>query len=85
MQFSLENFEVVSDCVRRKGGGCLWISGLVREENVGEVGVPILCLDRLFEVDDGRPVNVEGAFASVDDAVNEGFDAVCVGCLVTGG
>ena len=63
----------------------MWISGLVREENVGEVGVPISCLDRLFEVDDGRPVNVEGAFASVDDAVNEGFDAVCVGCLVTGG
>ena len=42
-------------------------------------------MDRLFEVDDGHPVNVEGAFASVDDAVNEGFDAVCVGCLVTGG
>jgi len=28
------------------------------------VGVPISCLDGLFEVDDGHPVDVEGAFAS---------------------
>ena len=58
----------------------MWISGFGREKNVGEVGVPILCLDGLFEVYDGHPVNVEGAFASVDDAVNDGFNAVCVGC-----
>ena len=63
MLFSLENFEVVLDCVQRKGGGCLWISGLGREENIGEVGVPISCLDGLFEVDDGHPVDMEGAFA----------------------
>ncbi len=44
-----------------------------------------MCLDGLFEVDDGHPVNVEGAFASDNDAVDDGFDAVCVGCLVTGG
>ena len=42
-------------------------------------------MDWLFEVDDGFPVDVEGGFASVDDAVDDGFDAVCVGCLVTGG
>jgi hypothetical protein len=76
---------VASDCVRRKGGGCLWISGSRRAESVGEVGVPISCLDGLFKVDDGYPVDVEGAFASVDDAVDDGFDAVCKGCLVTGG
>ena len=76
---------MASDCVRRKGGGCLWISGFGREENIGEVGVPILCVDGLFEVYDGHPVDVEGAFTSVDDAVDDGFDAVCVGCLVTGG
>ena len=63
----------------------MWISGSGREEKVGEVGVPISCLDWLFEVDDGFPVDVEGGFASVDDAVDDGFDAVCVGCLVTGG
>jgi len=42
-------------------------------------------LDGLFEVDDGNPVNEEGAFASVDDAVDDSFDAVGVGHLVTSG
>jgi hypothetical protein len=54
---------VASGCVQRNGGGCLWISGLGREEDVGEVGVSISCLDGLFEVDDGHPVDMEGAFA----------------------
>jgi hypothetical protein len=56
---------VALGCVQRKGGGCLWIRGLGREENVGEVGVPILCLDVLFEVDDGHPVDVEKGHSQV--------------------
>jgi hypothetical protein len=63
----------------------LWVSGLGREENVGEVDISSSCLDWLFEVDDGNPVNGEGAFASVNDGVDDGFDAVGVGRLVTSG
>ena len=44
-----------------------------------------MCLDGLFEVDDGNPVNREGAFASVNDVVDDGFNAVGVGRLVTSG
>ncbi len=69
----------------RAGGGGLWVNGLVRVENVGEVDISSSCLDGLFEVDDGNSVNGEGAFASVDDAVEDGFDAVGVGHLVTSG
>ncbi len=56
---------MASGCVRRKGGGCLWIRGLGREENVGEVGVPISCLDVLFKVDDDHPVDVEKGHSQV--------------------
>jgi hypothetical protein len=61
----------------------LWVSRPEREESVDEVDIFISCLDGLFEVDDGNPVNGEGAFIIVDDAVEDGFDAVVVGRLVT--
>ncbi len=67
------------------GGGVVGVSGAGREEGIGEIDISISRLDGLVKVYDGESVNGEGAVASVDDAVEDRFNAVGVRCLITGG
>ncbi len=61
------------------------VSGVGREEGIGEIDISISRLYGLVEVYDGKLVNGEGAVASIDDAVKDGFNAVGVRRLITGG
>ncbi len=65
------------------GGGVVGVSGMGREEDIGEIDISISPLDGLVEVYDGKAVNRERAVASINDAVEDGFNAVGVRRLIT--
>ncbi len=66
------------------GGGVVGVSGAGREEGIGEIDISISRLYGLVEVYDGNSFNGEGAFASIDDAVKDEFNAVGVRRLIAG-
>ena len=81
----MKDFKVAANMCSGNGGGVVEVSGMGREEGIGEIDISILRLDGLVKVYDGKWVNREGAVASVNDVIKDGFNAVGVKHLITRG